>query len=77
MGGFFLLDQGIITGCRKGQSILRAKRGLMGVIFVQGGLFFHFLLFRAAPAGLHHSHSNTRFKPHLQATPHLVAIPDS
>ena len=31
----------------------------------------------AAAAGLHHSHSNARFKPHLQPTPQLVATPDT
>ena len=31
---------------------------------------------RAAAAGLHHSHSNTRSKLHLWPTPHLVATPD-
>ena len=29
----------------------------------------------AAAAILCHSHSNTRFKPHLQPTPQLVAMP--
>jgi len=28
-------------------------------------------------AGLQHSHSNARFKPHLQPTPQLMAAPDS
>ena len=55
-------------------------------------LFFIFFLFRAAStaygsfqargqiraaaASLCHSHSNTRFEPHLQPTPQLVAMPD-
>ena len=30
----------------------------------------------AAAAGLHHSHSNTRSKPHLWPTPQLMATPD-
>ena len=30
----------------------------------------------AEAAGLHHSHSNVESKPHLQATPQLMAIPD-
>ena len=31
---------------------------------------------RAAAAGLCHSHSNARSKPHLQPTPQLTATPD-
>ena len=31
-------------------------------------------LIRATAAGLHHSHSNTKSKPHLQPTPQLRAI---
>ena len=31
---------------------------------------------RAAAAGLHHSHSNTRFEPSLQSTPQLMETPD-
>ena len=54
--------------------------------------FLAFCLFRAAPAayegsqarsliaavaaGLHHSHSNARFKPCLQPTPQLTEMPD-
>ena len=54
--------------------------------------FFVFCLFRATFAayggsqarglkgvvttGLHHSHSNTRSKLHLQPTPQLMAMPD-
>ena len=34
-------------------------------------------LIRAVAASLHHSHSNARFKPHLQPTPQLMAMPDS
>ena len=61
-------------------------------VFVFGFLVFVFLLFRAAPtacggsqargligavaAGLRHSHSNARSKPHLQPTPQLTATPD-
>ena len=30
---------------------------------------------RAAAAGLHHSHSNARSKPHLEPTPQLTAAP--
>ena len=33
-------------------------------------------LIGAVAASLHHSHSNARFKPHLQPTPELVATPD-
>ena len=29
---------------------------------------------RAVAAGLHHSHSNARSKPHLRATPQLTAM---
>ena len=55
-------------------------------------LFFFFGLFRAPPVayggsqgrgqigavaiGLHHSHSNAGFKPHLQPTPQLTATLD-
>ena len=61
--------------------------GFFGVFL--GGVF---CLFRAAPAacggsqargfimaiaaGLHHSPSNDRFKPSLQPTPQLTAMPD-
>ena len=54
--------------------------------------FFFFCLFMAAPeayggsqasgliravaAGLHHSHSQARSKPHLQPIPLLLAMPD-
>ena len=54
--------------------------------------YFIFFLFRATPtvcggsqargligstaAGLHHSHSNIRSKPHMQPTPQLRATPD-
>ena len=31
----------------------------------------------AAAAGLHHSHSNTRSKPHMQIAPQLVAMLDN
>ena len=31
---------------------------------------------RAATAGLHHSHRNTRSEPHLQPMPQLAAMPD-
>ena len=31
---------------------------------------------RAVAAGLHHSHSNARSKPHLRPTPQLTATPD-
>ena len=31
---------------------------------------------RAAAAGLHHNHSNTRSKLYLQPTPQLTATPD-
>ena len=30
----------------------------------------------ATTAGLHHSHSNIRSKPHVQLTPQLTAMPD-
>ena len=30
----------------------------------------------AVAASLHHSHSNTRYKPHLWPTPQLMAMPD-
>ena len=30
----------------------------------------------AVVAGLHHSHSNARSKPHLRPTPQLMAMPD-
>ena len=33
-------------------------------------------LIGAVAAGLHHSHSNARSKPHLQPTPKLTATPD-
>ena len=33
-------------------------------------------LIGAVSAGLHHSHSNTRSKPHLQLTPQFPAMPD-
>ena len=33
-------------------------------------------LIGAVAAGLHHSHSNAGFKPHLQPTPQLIATPD-
>ena len=55
-------------------------------------LFFFLSLFRAPPAayggsqargrigdvaaGLHHSHSNARSRPHLQPIPQLMAMPD-
>ena len=32
---------------------------------------------RTRAAGLHHSHSNARFKLYLQTTPQLIAMPDS
>ena len=32
---------------------------------------------RTVAAGLHHSHSNTGFEPHLQPTPQLMAMPDT
>ena len=57
-----------------------------------GGFIYLFLCFRAAPAahggsqakgligaaaaGLHHSHSKARSKPHLQTIPQLTAMPD-
>ena len=66
-----------------------AKFGNFSVIYLHT---FSFLLFRAAPvaygdsqargqigavaAGLHHSHSNTRPKPHLRPTPQLTATLD-
>ena len=31
----------------------------------------------ATAAGLHHSHGNTRSKPHLQPTPQLAEMPDA
>ena len=31
---------------------------------------------RAAAAGLHHSHSNTRLEPHLSPMPQLATVPD-
>ena len=30
----------------------------------------------AVTASLHHSHSNVGYKPHLQPTPQLTAMPD-
>ena len=64
----------------------------MNLFTRQNHSFFFFFLFRAAPtahggpqargliraiaAGLHHSHSNTRSKPHLRPTPELTATPD-
>ena len=30
----------------------------------------------AVAAGLHHSHSNSRYKPRLGPTPQLLAMPD-
>ena len=55
-------------------------------------IFLSFCLLRAAPvaygssqvrglsgavaAGLYHSHSNARFKPHLRPTPQLTVTPD-
>ena len=60
--------------------------------FIHSPIFFFFLPFRAAPmayggsqargpigataAGLHHSHSNTRYEPRLRPTPQLMATPD-
>ena len=60
--------------------------------FLSLAFFFFFGLFRAPPVayggsqgrgqigavaiGLHHSHSNAGFKPHLQPTPQLTATLD-
>ena len=77
-------------GGGKNQELI--MRHLLFFSFLFSFSFFVFCLFRAAPAaygssqargligavaaGLRHSHSNDRSKPHLRPTPQLTATPD-
>ena len=59
----------ILTGFLQKSTVFRAALAAYGSSQARG-------LIVAVAAGLHHSHSNARSKPHLQPTPQLVATLD-
>ena len=59
-GYFILFCFSVLLGLHLQHTEVPQARGLIG----------------AVAAGLHHSHSNARYKPHLRPTPQLRAMPD-